>query len=44
MWQIFLIWKKVVHWYYRAVLESSVCFVAHELKEVETLITMKYAS
>jgi hypothetical protein len=44
MWQIFLIWEKVVHWYCRVVLESSTCFVAHELKEVETLITKKYAT
>jgi hypothetical protein len=44
MWQIFLIWDKVVHWYCRVVLESLDCFTAHELKEVETLITMKYAT
>jgi hypothetical protein len=44
MWQIFLIWEKVVHWYCRVVLKSSSCFVAQELKEVETLITMKYAT
>jgi hypothetical protein len=45
MWQIiFLIWEKVVHWYYRAVFESSACFGAHELKEVETLISMNYAT
>jgi hypothetical protein len=44
MWQIFLIWEKVVHWYCKAVLESSTFFDAQELKEVETLITMKYAT
>jgi hypothetical protein len=44
MWQIFLIWEKLVHWYCRAILESSTCFATHELKEVETLITMKYAT
>jgi hypothetical protein len=44
MWQIFLIWEKIVHWYCKVVLESSTCFDAQELKEVETLITMKYAT
>jgi hypothetical protein len=44
MWQIFLIWKKLVHWYCKAILESSACFTALELKEVETLITTKYAT
>jgi hypothetical protein len=44
MWQIFLIWEKVVHWYCRVVFENSTCFVAQELKEVETLITTKYAT
>jgi hypothetical protein len=44
MWQIFLIWEKVVHWHCRVVLESSACFAAKELKEVETLITTKYAT
>jgi hypothetical protein len=44
MWQIFLIWDKVVHWYCKAVFESSAYFVAHELKEAETLITTKYAT
>jgi hypothetical protein len=44
MWQIFIIWEKLVHWYCRAILESSTCFATHELKEVETLITMKYAT
>jgi hypothetical protein len=44
MWQIFLIWEKVVHWYCRVVFESSACFAAQELKEVETSITTKYAT
>jgi hypothetical protein len=44
MWQIFIIWEKVIHWYYRVVFESSIYFVAQELKEVETLITTKYAT
>jgi hypothetical protein len=44
MWQIFLIWEKAVHWYCRVVLESLACFAAQELKEVETLITTKYAT
>jgi hypothetical protein len=42
MWQIFLIWEKVVHWYCKVIFESSTCFVAQELKEVETLITTNY--
>jgi hypothetical protein len=40
----FLIWEKVVHWYYKEVLESSACFATRELKEVETLITTKYST
>ncbi len=44
MWQIFLIWEKVVHWYCRAVLESSACFTTQEFKKFETLITMKYTT
>ncbi len=38
------IWEKVVHWYCRAILESLACFTAQELKEVEKLITTKYAT
>jgi len=44
MWQIFLIWEKVVHWYYKEVLESSACFATRDLKEVETLITTRYST
>ncbi len=44
MWQIILIWEKVVHWYCKAFFESSACFATQELKEVETLITTKYAT